>query len=291
MPKLILVTGATGKQGGAVAHALLDRGLRVRILARNPAKSAAQSLAGRGAEIAAGDLADAEALRRALTGVDGVFTYGVYSAQAAYEAGGGNVAGEVRQGCLLADLAGEAKTQHFVYASVASADRHTGVPHFDTKGEVERHIQGLGLPATILRPVFFMQNWERSRSAISKTGTLVQPLQPTTRHCQIAVQDIGLFAARVFAGPERWIGRAVDLAGAALTMEETAAAMGRVLKRDVRYVQEAWDAFEKRLGRESTLMFRFFEEKGFDADPATLRAEVPGALTLEAYLRAAGWGQ
>lgn len=289
MPRLILVTGATGKQGGAVARCLLDAGMRVRALIRDPAKPAAQSLAARGAELVAGDLDDAAALRRALAGVDGVFTYGVYSAQAAHEAGGGNVAGEVRQGCLLADLAAEARISHFVYGSVASADRKTGVPHFDTKGEVEAHIRKLSLPATILRPVFFMQNWERMRPSILRTGVLAQPLSPTTRHCQIAVDDIGRFAAHVFAEPSRWIGRSVDLAGDALTMAETVAAMSRVTGRALRYEQMPWNEFESRLGRESMLMFRFFEERGFDADPSVLRAEVPDALTLEAYLRSAGW--
>lgn len=290
MPALILVTGATGKQGGAVARSLLDAGMRVRALVRDPGKPAAQSFAARGAELVAGDLDDAAALRRALAGVDGVFTYGVYSAQAAHEAGGGNVAGEVRQGCLMADLAAEARIAHFVYGSVASANRKTGVPHFDTKGEVEAHIRKLPLPATILRPVFFMQNWERLRPSILQTGALAQPLSPTTRHRQIAVEDIGGFAARVFADPQRWIGQAVDLAGDALTMEETVAAMSRVIGRALRYVQMPWSEFESRLGRESTLMFRFFENPGFSADPAVLRAEVPDALTLEAYLRRAGWG-
>ncbi|HEY1506024.1 MAG TPA: NmrA/HSCARG family protein [Stellaceae bacterium] len=289
MPARILVTGATGKQGGATADALLKSGFRVRALVREPAKPAAQALAARGCELAPGDLDDSAALRQALAGVDGIFTYGVYSAQAAHEAGGGNVAGEVRQGSLLADLAAEAKIGHLVYGSVGSADRHTGVPHFDTKGEVERHLATLPLPATILRPVFFMQNWERQRASILQTGVLAQPLKPTTRHQQIAVQDIGAFAARVFAAPERWIGRAIDLAGDALTMEETVAAMSRVSGRPIRYVQMPWPDFETRLGRESTLMFRFFDETGFHADPAALRAEVPSALTLEAYLRAAGW--
>lgn len=291
MPGLILVTGATGKQGGAVARCLLEAGFHVRAFVRDPAKPAARKLSDGGAEMAPGDLDDAAAIRRALAGVDGVFTYGVYSAQAAHEAGGGNVAGEVRQGRLLAELAAEAKIGHFVYGSVGSANRRTGVPHFDTKGEVEVHIGKLALPATILRPVFFMQNWERLRASVLETGVLAQPLKPATRHQQIAVQDIGAFAARVFADPRRWIGQSIDLAGDALTMEETAAAMSRVTGRALRYVQMPWDEFEAWLGRESALMFRFFDNTGFNADPAALRAEVPGALTLEAYLRAAGWGK
>lgn len=289
MAKVILVTGATGKQGGAVADHLLQHGFAVRALVRDPTGPAAQALARRGVETPPGDLDDPTALRRTLAGVHGVFTYGVYSAQGAHEAGGGKVVGEVRQGRLLADLAAEAKVSHFVYGSVGNADRNTGVPHFDSKWDVEKHIARLGLPATILRPVFFMQNWERLRETIGR-GTLPQPLSPRTVHKQIAVQDIGAMAARAFTDPERWIGRAIDLAGDALSMEETAAVMSRVMGRPVRYVQVPWPEFEARLGRESTLMFRFFEEVGFVADPAQLRAEVPNAHTLEAYLREAGWG-
>ena len=243
MGDLILVTGATGKQGGGAAKHLLAAGFRVRALTRDPQRPAAQEVMALGATLAVGDLDDAASLRRALEGVDGIFSYGVYSASAAHDAGGGEVASEVRQGCLLADLAADAKIAHFVYGSVGNADRGTGVPHFDTKGAVERYIAQLGLPATILRPVFFMQNWERQRASILQTGVLAQPLKPTTRHKQIAVEDIGAFAAQVFAAPERWIGRAVDLAGDALTMEEAAATMGRVAGRPVRYVQTPWDGF------------------------------------------------
>ena len=290
MRELVLVTGATGKQGGAVARALLDKGFRVRALTRDPSNRALQSLVSRGAEIAVGDLDDSATLRRALNRVDGVFTYGVYSAQAAHETGRGSVGYEVEQGCRLVDLAYEAKISYFVYGSVASADRHTGVPHFDTKGQVEQHIHDIGLPATILRPVFFMQNWERLRAEIMQTGALTQPLRRDTQHCQISVQDIAAFAARVFSTPERWIGRAAELCGDVLTMEETAQTMSRVLARDIDYVQEPWHEFENRQGRESTLMFRFFEERGFEADPVTLRSEIPTALTLEGYLRSADWG-
>jgi len=258
-------------------------------LSRDPSKPAALALARAGAEIVHGDMDDAASLRRALQGAYGVFTYGVFSAQAAHETGEGEIAGEVRQGRLIADLAAEAEVAHFIYGSVGNADRKTRVPHFDSKFLVEQHIAKLGLPATIIRPVFFMQNWERMRERIL-AGTLAQPLRPTTRHKQIAVQDIGAFAAKVFADPGRWIGRAVDIAGEELSMAETAATMTRVIGRPVRYVQVPWDEFEKRLGPESTAMFRFFENVGFVADPAIVRAEVPDAHTLEAYLRGAGWG-
>jgi uncharacterized protein YbjT (DUF2867 family) len=288
--RIVLVTGATGQQGGAVAAALTGGGFKVRALVRDANKPAAQALARAGAELAVGDLGEPPSLRRALEGVYGVFTYGVYRAEAAHDAGGTEkISGEVEQGNLMADLAAEAKVAHFVYGSVGNADRGTGVPHFDSKGEVERHLRACGLPATIVRPVFFMQNWERLRKPIHE-GTLAQPLSPSTRHKQIAVEDIGAFVARVFAEPARWIGRAADICGEALTMEETVATMARVIGRPVRYVQVPWDEFERRLGAPTARMFRFFEGGGFAADPASLRAEVPSPHTLERYLRGAGWG-
>jgi len=133
-----------------------------------------------------------------------------------------------------------------------------------------------------------MQNWERLRKPIHG-GALAQPLSPTTRHKQIAVQDIGAFVARVFADPAKWVGRAVDICGEALTMEETAETMARAIGRPVRYIQVPWDEFERRLGTPTARMFRFFEGGGFAADPATLRAEVSNLHTLERYLRSAGW--
>ena len=289
--RVVLVTGATGQQGGAVAAELIRGGFKVRALVRDAKKPAAEALARAGVELAVGDLGDAPALRRAVQGAYGVFTYGVYRAEAAHDGGGTEkISGEVEQGNLMADLAVEAKVAHFVYGSVGNADRGTGVPHFDSKAEVERHLAARGLPATIVRPVFFMQNWERLRKPIHD-GTLAQPLSPTTRHKQIAVQDIGAFVAKVFADPARWIGRVVDICGEALTMEETVATMARVIGRPVRYVQLPWDEFERRLGTPTARMFRFFEGGGFVADPAALRAEVTNPYTLERYLRAAGWGR
>jgi uncharacterized protein YbjT (DUF2867 family) len=289
MDEVVLVTGATGRQGSEVCRHLLAYGFRVRALVRDPSKTEAKALARAGAAIVVGDFDDAGSLRQALADAYGAYVYGVYSAQAAHDAGVGEVTSEVRQGRLIAELAIEAGVQHFVYGSVAGIDRPTDVPHFDSKREVEKHIHELGLPATIVRPVFFMQNWERLRDRIVR-GSLPQPLSPHTRHRQIAVQDIGAFAARVFASPDRWISCTVELAGDVLTMEETAETMSRVLGHEVRYEQVPWKLFEERSGRETTLMFRWFEKVGFSADPAVLRAEIPSVHSLAAYLRAAGWG-
>src|SRR5215204_4627383 len=153
--RLIVVCGATGKQGGAVARSLLERGFQVRALTRNPQKQEAQALADQGAEVAQGDMEDRSSMERSLEGA-----YGIFSVQNFWETG---YDGEVQQGKTVADAAKAAGVEHLVYSSVGSAHRQTGIPHFESKWEVENHVREIGLPYTILRPVFFMQNWEMMR--------------------------------------------------------------------------------------------------------------------------------
>jgi uncharacterized protein YbjT (DUF2867 family) len=275
--RVVLVIGATGRQGGAVARHLLRRGgFRVRALTRDPGKAPARELADAGAEIVRGDLDQPETLRPALEGV-----YGVFSVQNFWEAGYDR---EIRQGVAIAEAARDAGIEHFVYSSVASANRGTGLPHFESKWRIEQRIRELGLPYTILRPVFLMENWARMRDGI-RAGTLSTPLSPGRRLQQIAVDDIGAFAALAFADPGRWLGRELDIAGDEPTMEETAQAFSRVLGREVRYVQVPWDEFARRAGEEAAKMWRWFEDAGYDADIAALRELHPGLRTLEQHLR------
>ena len=277
---LILVTGATGNQGGAVAQRLLEQGFQVRVLTRDPQKDEAQALAKQGAEVVQGDLEDRSSVDRALEGV-----YGVFSVQNFWEAG---YEREVRQGVTLANAAKAAGVSHYVYSSVGSAHRETGISHFDSKWEVEQHLRGTGLPYTILRPVFFMQNWEMMRDQILD-GTLAQPLDPDKPLQQVAVEDVGAFAARAFEHSDDWIGREVDLAGDALTMPEAAETFSRVIGREVNYFQVPWDQFQEQMGEEFAVMYRWFNNEGYEADIATLRKEHPELMSLEGYLRGHGW--
>ena len=276
----ILVSGATGQQGGAVARSLLNRGFAVRALTRSPEKPEARELAGLGAEVVSGDLEDRSSIERRLEGVRGVF-----SVQNFWEAG---YEGEVRQGVLLADAAGEAGVDHYVYSSVGSAHRQTGIAHFDSKWEVEEHVRASGVPYTILRPVYFMQNWEMMREPILG-GTLPQPLDPDKPFQMVAVEDIGEFAAMAFENPDMWIGREVDLAGDELTMPAIADTFSRVIGREVGYYQVPWEQFEQQMGEEFTVMYRWFNEYGYEADIAALKEEHPGLISLERYLRGHGW--
>jgi len=263
-----------------VARKLLERGFAVRVLTRDTQKPAAKELAGLGAEVVEGDLDDRASIERALEGVRGVF-----SVQQFAETG---VEGEVRQGKALADAAKETGVEHFVYSSVGSAHKETGIPHFDSKWEVEEHARGIGLPCTVLRPVFFMQNWEWMREPILG-GALPQPLDPEKPLQNVAVEDIGAFAALAFENPDQWIGREVDLAGDEMTMTDIAGAFSRVTGREVSYVQTPWDQFEEQMGEEFAVMYRWFDDVGYEADIGALRSEHPGLTSLEDYLRGHGW--
>lgn len=278
----ILVTGATGTQGGAVARELLDRGHDVRALTRDPDQGAARELADLGAEVVEGDFDHPSSLRSALDGV-----YGVFSVQNFWETGYDR---EVRQGKTVANAAADLGVEHLVYSSVGGAHTDTGIPHFDSKREIEEHVRGLDLPHTILRPAFFMQNWETPdlRNAVLE-GAIHQPLSPDTPLQQIAVEDIGVFAAKAFESPDEWVGRAVDISGDELTMPEAAETFARVIGRDVEYVQVPWDDFRDMAGEEYAVMYRWFEEEGYVADIDALRREHPRLMDLEAYLRSHGW--
>jgi uncharacterized protein YbjT (DUF2867 family) len=278
--RVILVCGATGSQGGAVARSLLDRGFQVRALTRDPQKPEAQALAEGGAEVVQGDMEDRFAMQRVLEGA-----YGIFSVQNFWETGYDR---EVRQGKTVADAIKEAGVQHCVYNSVGSAHRQTGISHFDSKWEVEEHMRKLALPYTILPPVFFMQNWKTMREPILE-GTLAQPLDPDKPFQHVAVEDVGAFAAIAFEHPDEWIGREVDIAGDEQTMPVIAETFGRAIGREVDYYQVPWDQFEEQMGEEYAVMYRWFNDVGYEADIDALRREYPELTTFERYLRSHGW--
>lgn len=281
-PRPILVTGATGRQGGAVARRLLRQGHQVRALTRDPAKHAAKSLAAAGAEVVAGDMDDRNSLDAALADARAVFSVQNFW-EAGYEA-------EVRQGLNLTDAAVAAGVEHLVYSGVASADRNTGIPHFESKWEVEQHVRSSGVPWTVLRPAAFMDDWELEREAIFRDGVIALPLEPKALYRQVAVEDIAAFAVMALEGPKTWIGRVTAIAGDDPTPVEVADTFSRVTGRPVRYERMSWDDCRQQMGEELTVMFRYFNDVGMDADPYTLRRWHAELLTLEQYLRAHGWG-
>jgi uncharacterized protein YbjT (DUF2867 family) len=278
--RLILVTGATGNQGSAIARHLLQRSnFKVRALVRDPNKPAAQALEQAGAELVIGDLNDRTSLERALQGAYGVFSLQIFQ---------DGLETEIRQGKAVADAASSAGIQHFVYSSVGSAERNTGVPHFDSKFQVEEYIRASELPYTILRPVFFFYNYNMMRPMV-ETGTLFQPLSPETKLQQLSEEDYGEMVADVFDRPADFMNREIELASVDMTMPEIAAAFSRVLGKTVEYQQIPFEAFEQQIGEELTIMYRWFENVGYAADLAQLKRDFPAQTDFESYLRDHDW--
>lgn len=278
--KTILVTGATGQQGGAVVRHLSARGWKLRALVRDPAKPAAQHLANNNIELVQGNLFTAASLEEALDGV-----YGVFSVQTFAD----GIAGEIIQGKLLADAAQKAKVEHFVYSSVGGAERESGIPHFESKWQVEKHIRALGLPATIIRPVFFMDNFAMDIGAsIKQQNKLILPMHPHTRLQLIATENIGSFVALAFEQPTSFIGKALEIAGDELSMMEIAETFSRVMKRTIEFVELPMEQMVQR-NPENALMMEWFNAQGYQAVIPALRALYPSLLNLETWLRETGW--
>lgn len=258
---VILVSGATGHQGGATAHELLRRGYQVRALTRKPDSPAAQALAAAGAKVVAGNLDDPESLRKALAGA-----WGVYGLQNTWEAG---VEGEEEQGKRLANLAREADVQHYVYASVASADRGTGIPHFENKFRVEERVRSLRFPShVVVRPAFFMENLLGPffKPAIDQ-GQLAMAVKPTTSLQMIAVRDIGQYGALAFELHNELNGDAIDIAGDEMTMPEVAAVLSTVRGKPVHFVSPPIEQI-RAMSADYAAMLEWFDEVGYDVDIA-----------------------
>ncbi|MFF9089868.1 NmrA family NAD(P)-binding protein [Streptomyces sp. NPDC014991] len=192
------------------------------------------------------------------------------------------------QGRLMVDLAAQAGVEHFVFSSVGSADRNTGIPHFGSKYEIEQHLARSPLPFTVLRPVFLMENWEGARPLIVD-GSLVTPLSPERPLQQVGVEDIGAFTLLAMSRPDQWAGRSVDLAGDELSMTRSAEVFARVVQWPVAVRRISWDDFREQQGEEMYVMHRWFETAGYEADVTRLREIRPQTLSLEDYLREHHW--
>jgi len=282
--RLVLVTGATGRQGGSVIRHMLPKRWKLRALTRDSNTNAAQELLRKGIEVVNGDLEKPATLGLALRGV-----YGVFSVQDFWSVGARR---EVQQGKNLADAAKKAGVEHFVYSSVGGAERSSGIDHWESKWEVEKHIRRLGLPATILRPTAFMENYYIDQVEIGiLKGKLMDPIRAGKPYQTIATDDIGAFAALAFERPKDFIGMELEIAGSELTNADAAQVFSRVLGKPVKFRKLPMLLVRLFLGREFYQMFRWFNHSGFKADIANLRRLYPEVhlQTLEEWLRNEGW--
>jgi uncharacterized protein YbjT (DUF2867 family) len=280
-PLAVLVIGATGKQGGAVTRLLRQKGHRVRALTRKPSSPPAEALAALGVELAAGDLDDRASIDRAVAGMDAVFSVGTPF--------GVGTEGETRHGIVAADAA-KAAGAYLVYSSVGNADRHTGIPHFESKLAVEEHIRSIGVEAAIIAPVAFMENILFGLPQL-RQGVYASPLEPKRPLQQIAVSDIGAAAVAVLENRARHAGKRYDLAGDELNGEQTVAILSKVTGRPFTYVRVPMEAVRARMGEDGAKMYEWFEAVGYSADRAALRRELPEVpwVSFEAWARGQDW--
>ncbi|MDH3427423.1 MAG: NmrA/HSCARG family protein [Gemmatimonadota bacterium] len=278
--RMILVSGATGLQGGAVARELTRRGYAVRGLTRNPQSDAARALTGLGIQMVRGDFDDAASLDRALEGAYGAFSVQQYR--------GVGVDGEIRQSKAFADAAKRVGIQHFVYTSVAKAPLGTGVPQFESKALIESYIRSLDIPYTIVRPASFMSTVEAFR-ADAEAGSFSGPLAPDFERVFVAPSDIGRLVAEAFDDPSNWLGREISIASDRITYAGIAAAMTRVIGRPVVYRQTPWQDFVASAPHTTIAATIWYRDNIDPVDVGALRRQFPWLLTFEEYLIEAGW--
>jgi uncharacterized protein YbjT (DUF2867 family) len=282
--KIVLVTGATGNQGGAVTRALLAHGYDVVALTRSAESPAALTLAESGARLARGDFDDTNTLTAAMDGVDAVFAMGTPF--------GTSPQSEVRQGMALIDAAVTSGVGHLVYSSVASADRNTGIPHFDSKFLVERHLTQSAVRWTIVAPVAFMDFVNPIFLDGLRAGELRMAM-PADRPLQyVAVSDIGEFVATLVARGDEVFGRRYEIASDERSGTEVAAILARAIGREIRYVP-----FSPRLLKEHaediSLMFEWFDRVGYRVDRAELHRDFPEIdwSSLETWAERQDWSR
>ncbi|WP_246999495.1 NmrA/HSCARG family protein [Halosolutus gelatinilyticus] len=284
MVERVLVTGATGNQGGAVVDHLLasDADFDVYGLTRDASGETAQELAGRGVTMVEGDLNDADSLAPRVAEVDAVFAVTNFWTEG-YDQ-------QVQQGENIAEVAAAEGVDQFVLSGVGSHWEDTGVPHFDSAWDIEQHARDLDLPLTVLGPVFFFQNFEAFAEDVVEDGTLALPLEEGVPLQMVDTDDVGRAAAVAFENPDEFVGDRIELAGDEKTLAEAADVLSEVTGRDVEPVhvpiEDAYDAF----GEEFTVMCEWFNEVGYGADIDALEDRFGFEFVdLETYLRESGW--
>jgi len=237
-------------------------------------------LANAGATLVAASLEDTAAIMKALEGATSLF---------AMTTPFGGTDAETRQGIAATDAA-KAAGVHLVFTSVGSANRQTGIPHFDSKYEVEKHIAKIGVRATILAPVAFMENLYFIREQLAK-GIYASALPATRSLAQVAVADIGAVAVRVLEDAGRFTGKRFDLASDELTGNDVVAILSRVAGRPFAYYQVPLDVIRQRMGEDAVRMYEWFDRVGFAVDRVALRREFPDVAfhDFESWAKTRDW--
>ena len=266
--KKILVTGATGQQGGALARILLQKKHKVYALTRNTHSPTAQYLQDKGVNIIKEDLDNSDSLYHAVNDVESIFLMGT-----PFEDG---TDGEIRRGKLMVDIAKDKGIEHLVYSSVANADKNTRIPHFESKYKVEQHIKNLQIPYTIIGPTFFMENLLGQGL---RQGQLALPLSPSTILQQSALDNIAEFSALVLERREPFLEKRIDIASDEVTGEQIAKILSNESGLHIRYLQIPLDRVYQS-NEDMARMYEWYEKVGTGIDITRLHQEYPDIIWM-----------
>lgn len=291
MSKTILVTGATGRQGGAVIKALSNTDFEILALTRNPSSPSAQKLASSSPKVrlVEGDLDNPDAVFRNAAAATSNPIWGVYSVQAKPA---GDISIEETQGKSLIDASLAAGVQFFVYSSVdrggaKSSETPTDVPHWVTKHNVEKYLEAKTAEAqmkyAVIRPVAFMENITndfagKAMASMWQSALKDKPLQ------LIATRDIGFFAAQAFIHSNEYTGRYLSIAGAELTFEQANAIFkekfGKSMPETYGFVAHLALHAVKSVGN----MFKYLKKEGTGANVQECKQIHPELMDFGTWL-------
>ncbi len=272
----LLVVGATGQQGGALAAHLRAQKVPFRAYGRFAEKLR------RFPHAAEGSLRDKGALKKALVGIKQAFLV-----TTPYEEG---VKAEVEQGVAFVNAAVDCGVEHLVFSSVGSANQSTGIPHFESKWRIEEHIKKVGIPATILRPVFFMENFGSPWFFPQlERGALAFPMSAETPLQMVPLETIGAFAAAAFKYPEKFLGKEIDLATDELPIVDAVEKIACESAKPCVFEELSYEEGVERYGEDFAMMFHWFETTGYSVDLEALKNWGIPLVSFDEYLEEAEW--
>lgn len=276
--RIIAVTGATGRQGGAVARHLLAAGWRVRAVTRRPDRPAARSLAALGAEVVRADMMNVRDLVHVFRDV-----YGVYSVQNFMP---GGTKAETTQGRNVADAAKAGGVQHVVYGAAGTGATDTGIASWDSKLTVQAHIRALDLPLTVLRPMAFMELMtDKDFFPAVSTWSLMPKVMGEDRPVGwICAGDLGAIAARAFAEPDQFIGAELSLAADVQSIAQCRQIWRDVKGRAPRRFPMPVSMFKRVASSDLVTMWSWLRTAQVDFDTTATRRLLPTALTVREWL-------
>ena len=292
-PRSVLVTGATGMQGGGVARELRRRGVAVSALVRDAASEASQALGKEGVLLTPGDLEDPASLAEACAGHAAVFSVQLPPTRDADV--------ERRQAAHLIAAARAAGIRQLLHTSVSGTGWRAKFPDVDpgvtrnywqSKEDVEAMVRDAGFAAyTIFKPAFFMENLVRPKSPwmfpLLADGELLVATAPATEVALVSAEDFGAAVAKAVVEPDRLAGAEIELGSDALTFAQIAAVIAAETGRRVQATFGSAAEVDARLGRRSwSSTMQWLDVVGYPARPAD--AEVHGLQMTTDFRR---WAQ